>query len=50
MNSVSAIRSLLELPNEIGFVSLRELAPVMGQLRARHDLNSLDREVLASAV
>ena len=45
-----AMRSLLELPDEIGLVSLRELAPVIGQLRVRHDLNVLGMEVLAAAV
>jgi len=45
-----AMRSLLELPEEIGLVSLREIAPVIGQLRARHDLNILGMEVLAAAV
>ncbi len=46
---VRAMRSLLELPEEIGLVTLRELAPVIGQLRVRHDLNVLDMEVLAAA-
>jgi len=41
---------LLELPDQIGLVSVRELAPVMGQLRNRHDLNILGMEVLAAAV
>ena len=45
-----AIRALLELPDQIGLVSLRELAPVIGQLRNRHDLNILGMEVLAAAV
>ncbi len=45
-----AVRTLLELPEEIGLVSLRELAPVIGQLRNRHDLNVLGMEVLAAAV
>lgn len=45
-----AVRSLLELPDEIGLVSLRELAPVIGRLRARHKLNILGMEVLAAAV
>ena len=45
-----AMRSLLELPEEIGLVSLRELAPVIGQLRVRHNLNILGMEVLAAAV
>jgi len=29
---------------------LRELAPLIGQLRARHDLNILGMEALAAAV
>jgi len=41
---------LLELPEEVGLVSLRELGPVIGRLRVRHDLNVLGMEVLASAV
>ena len=45
-----ATSALLELPEEIGLVSLRELAPVIGWLRARHDLNILGMEVLAAAV
>ena len=45
-----ATRGLLELPEVIGLVSLRELAPLMGQLRQRHDLNVLGMEVLAAAV
>jgi hypothetical protein len=45
-----AIQALLELPDQIGLVSLRELAPVIGQLRNRHDLNILGMEVLAAAI
>jgi len=45
-----AIQALLDLPDQIGLVSLRELAPVIGQLRNRHDLNILGMEVLAAAV
>ena len=45
-----AVRALLELPNDIGLVSLRELGPVIGQLRRNHDLNILGMEVLATAV
>jgi hypothetical protein len=45
-----ALSALLELPDEIGLVSLRELAPLIGQLRARHDLNVLGMEVLAAAI
>jgi len=39
----------LELPEPIGLVSLRELAPRIGQLR-RHRLNILGTEALAAAV
>ena len=45
-----AIRALLELPDSVGLVSLRELAPVIGQLRVHHDLNILGMEALAAAV
>ena len=45
-----AVRTVLELPEDIGLVSLRELAPVIGQLRRHHDLNILGMEVLAAAV
>lgn len=45
----SAIRGLLELPEAIGLLSLRELGPLIGQLRARHDLNILGVEALAAA-
>ncbi len=45
-----AIQALLELPDQIGLVSLRELAPAIGQLRNRHDLNVLGMEALAAAV
>jgi len=45
-----AMRSLLELPEDIGLLSLRELAPVIGQLRVRYNLNTLGMEVLAAAM
>ena len=45
-----ATRRLLELPETIGLVSLRDLAPLIGQLRQRHDLNILAMEALAVAV
>lgn len=45
----SAVRAVLELPKPIGLVSLRELAPLIGQLR-RHRLNILGMEALAAAV
>jgi hypothetical protein len=44
-----ALNGLLELPGKIGLLSLRELGPVIGQLRARHDLNILSMEALAAA-
>jgi len=49
-NRERAVQALLELPDEIGLVSLRELAPLIGHLRNRHDLNILGMEVLAAAV
>lgn len=46
-----ALHSLLELPEEIGLVSLRTLAPLIGQLRSRHrQLNLLSVEALAAAL
>jgi hypothetical protein len=44
-----AIVGLLELPASIGLLSLRELGPLIAQLRARHDLNILAMEALAAA-
>lgn len=45
-----AIDALLVLPEDIGLVSLRDLGPVIGRLRARHQLNILGIEALAAAV
>lgn len=46
-----AMESLLELPAEIGLVSMRALAPLIGQLRRRHrKLNLLSIEALAAAL
>lgn len=45
-----ALRSVLELPGWIGLPSLRELGPVIGDLRRRHALNLLASEALAAAV
>ncbi len=45
-----ALTAVLQLPGEIGLVSLRELAPVIGQLRVRHQLNILGIEAVAAAV
>ena len=44
-----AIEGLLELPASVGLLSLRDLGPLIGQLRARHNLNILGMEVLAAA-
>ena len=45
-----ALAAVLELPEEIGLLSLRQLAPVIGRMRARHQLNILGMEALAAAV
>jgi hypothetical protein len=45
-----AMRALLELPDHVGLVSLRDLAPQIGQLRQAHDLNILGMEALAAAM
>src|SRR5262249_10820524 len=45
-----ALRAVLDLPDSIGLLSLRELGPRIGQLRRRHDLNILSIEALAAAV
>lgn len=45
-----AVRTLLELPESVGLISLRELAPLIGRLRRRHQLNILALEALASAL
>lgn len=45
-----ALTAVLELPDEIGLISLRELAPVIARLRGRHQLNILGIEVLAAAI
>jgi hypothetical protein len=45
-----AIRTVLELPDEIGIVSLRELGPSIARLRQDHQLNILTIEALAAAV
>lgn len=44
-----AVQALLELPDTIGLLSLRELGPLIGQLRKRHTLNILGMEALAAA-
>ena len=44
-----ALDGLLALPPSIGLVSLRDLGPLIGRLRARHSLNILGMEALAAA-
>jgi hypothetical protein len=44
-----AIEGLLALPPSIGLLSLRDLGPLIGQLRTRHNLNVLGMEALAAA-
>jgi hypothetical protein len=39
----------MELPDSIGLISLRQLAPTIGTLRRRHQLNVLGMEALAAA-
>ena len=45
-----AISAVLELPDDIALISLRELAPDIGRLRRRHSLNILATEALAAAI
>ena len=45
-----AIDALLALPDSIGLVSLRDLGPTIGRLRARHQLNILAMEALGAAI
>jgi hypothetical protein len=44
-----ALGAVLELPDDIGLLSLRELGPVIAHLRHRHRLNLLAIEALAAA-
>ncbi len=45
-----AVAAVLELPEEIALMSLRELVPDIGRLRGRHTLNILGAEALAAAI
>ena len=46
-----AVTSVLTLPDDIGLLSLRQLAPLIGDLAGRHPpMNILTREALAAAV
>jgi len=44
-----AVAAVMKLPDAIGLISLRELAPLMGRLRRDHSLNVLSTEALAAA-
>lgn len=44
-----AMNAVLELPADIGLMSLRELAPTIATLRQRHQLNILSIEAVATA-
>jgi hypothetical protein len=44
-----AVAAVMELPESIGLVSLRELGPAIGQLRRVYNLNVLGMEALAAA-
>jgi hypothetical protein len=44
-----AMDAVLELPAEVGLVSLRTLGPVIARLRPQHRLNILGIEVVAAA-
>ncbi len=44
-----AIGRLLELPDEIGLVSLRTLGPIIARHRRSHRLNAVGSEALAAA-
>lgn len=44
-----ALAAVLELPTDIGLLSLRELGPTIAQLRQHHQLNILSIEALAVA-
>ena len=45
-----AIVTLMELPDDIELVSLRNLGPLIGRLRREHRLNALGMEVLAASI
>jgi hypothetical protein len=46
---VRALAAVLELPDKIGLLSLRELGPTIAELRRDHQLNILSIEALAAA-
>jgi len=44
-----ALRAVLDLPDNIGMLSLRQLGPTIAHLRQHHQLNILGIEALAAA-
>ena len=46
---VKALKAVLDLPDSIGMLSLRELGPTIAELRQHHQLNILGIEALAAA-
>ncbi len=44
-----ALAAVMALPEEIGLLSLRTLAPLIGELRRAYDMNLLGIEALAAA-
>jgi hypothetical protein len=44
-----AVAAIMELPPEIGLLSLRTIGPLIGRLRRRYHLNILGMEALAAA-
>ncbi len=47
--SQKVFAAIVELPQHVGMLSLRDLAPVMGRLRSDYELNVLSSEALAAA-
>ncbi len=46
----AAVRSIVDLPDDITLLSLRELAPAMAKLSRRHRLNAISLEALAATI
>lgn len=44
-----ALKAVLDLPDDVGMLSLRQLGPTIAQLRQHHQLNILGIEALAAA-
>ena len=47
----AAVSAVLDLPPDVGLLSLRQLGPLIGELAVRHQpMNILTREALAAAI